>query len=261
MTTDTPASDIYAIADIHGRSDLLAAMLGHIAEDAAARRSKPVVIFLGDLIDRGPDSPGVIDQVAATLDLYPGSRLILGNHDFYLRELLRGTLDDDDAANWLDWGGVATLSAYSDRPIPDLVNIAGDIRRRFPHHADVLDGASTFKEIGRFCFVHAGIRPGVELVHQTEHDLRWIRAGFLDHLDMLSHIVLHGHTITASLRPEIHANRIALDTGAYRSGRLTAAVIRSDDLSHFVCTELGEGGDIRVGAWWPDEQTRVKAGR
>ncbi|WP_244529331.1 metallophosphoesterase [Rhizobium sp. NFR03] len=252
MTTDSRPPDIYAIADIHGRADLLEVMLAYIAEGAAAHASKPVVIFLGDLIDRGPDSPKVIDQVCATLELYPGSRLILGNHDYYLRELLRGTLTSEDAVNWLDWGGVATLSAYSDRPVPDLDNIAADIRHRFPHHVDLLENALTFKEIGRFCFVHAGIRPGVELIDQDAYDLRWIRAGFLDHLDLFRHIVLHGHTITASLRPEIHSNRIALDTGAYRTGRLSAAVIRSDELSHFVCTELTTEGGISIGEWRPE---------
>lgn len=253
MTPESQPSDIYAIADIHGRADLLDVLLGHIADDVKVRGSQPIVVFLGDLIDRGPDSPGVIDRVASTLALYPGSRLILGNHDYYLRELLRGTLEENDAINWLDWGGVATLSAYSNRPIPDLENIADDIRRRFPHHIDVLEGALTYLEIGRFCFVHAGIRPGIELIDQSDHDLRWIRAGFLDHLDMFRHIVLHGHTITASLRPEIYANRVALDTGAYRSGRLTAAVIRNDDLSHFVSTDLDADGTIRVDAWAPEE--------
>ncbi|SIQ59788.1 serine/threonine protein phosphatase 1 [Rhizobium sp. RU35A] len=250
--TESLPSDIYAIADIHGRADLLEAMLGYIAAVSNDNQSPPVVLFLGDLIDRGPHSPKVLDQVYSTLDRYPGSRLILGNHDFYLRELLRGTLTDEDAINWMDWGGVATVSAYSDRPVPDFKNIAADIRRVFPHHADLLENALTFKEIGRFCFVHAGIRPGVQLESQSEHDLRWIRAGFLDHLDLFDHVVLNGHTITKSLRPEVYSNRIALDTGAYRTGRLSAAVIRHDELSHFVCTELTETGRIEVGEWQPD---------
>lgn len=252
VITESLPSEIYAIADVHGRADLLEAMLGYIAAAANDRQSKPVVIFLGDLIDRGPHSPRVLDQVCSTLDLYPGSRLILGNHDFFLRELLRGALTEEDAANWMDWGGVATVSAYSNRPVPDFENIAADIRRAFPHHVELLLNALSFKEIGRFCFVHAGIRPGVHLADQTEHDLRWIRAGFLDHMDVFGHVVLHGHTITTSLRPEIYANRIALDTGAYRTGRLSAAVIRHDELSHFVCTELTESGAIEVGEWRPD---------
>jgi len=252
ITTESLPSDIYAIADIHGRADLLEAMLGYIAAASDDHRSKPVVIFLGDLIDRGPHSPKVLDQVRSTLELYPSSRLILGNHDFYLRELLRGALTYEDAVNWMDWGGVATVSAYTNRPVPDFENIAADTRRIFPHHVDLLENALTFKEIGRFCFVHAGIRPGVQLVNQSEYDLRWIRAGFLDHIDVLGHVVLHGHTITKSLRPEVYSNRIALDTGAYRTGRLSAAVIRCDALSHFVCTELTETGAIQVGEWQPD---------
>ncbi|MCM2396057.1 hypothetical protein NBH19_08185 [Rhizobium sp. S95] len=161
-------------------------------------------------------------------------------------------ITDEDAVNWLDWGGVATVSAYSSRPVPDFENIAADIRRVFPRHAELLENALTFKEIGRFCFVHAGIRPGVQLARQTEYDLRWIRAGFLDHIDGFGHVVLHGHTITKSLWPEVYSNRIALDTGAYRTGRLSAAVVRRDALSHFVCTELTETGAIHVGEWQPD---------
>nr|WP_156538352.1 metallophosphoesterase [Agrobacterium vitis] len=252
IPTESLPSTVYAIADVHGRADLLEAMLGYIAAHANNHQSKPVVIFLGDLIDRGPHSPKVLDQVCLTLDLYPGSRLILGNHDFYLRELLRGALTYEDAVNWMDWGGVATVSAYSSRPVPDFENIAADIRRVFPHHVNLLENAHTFMEMGRFCFVHAGIRPGILLAKQDEYDLRWIRAGFLDHMDVLDHVVLHGHTITKSLRPEVYSNRIALDTGAYRTGRLSAAVIRHDELLHFVCTELTESGSIEVGEWRPD---------
>lgn len=246
------STEIYAIADVHGRADLLEAILGYIAAASSDHPSLPVVIFLGDLIDRGPQSPKVLDQVCSTLDLYPGSRLILGNHDFYLRELLRGSLTSEDATNWMDWGGVATMSAYSNRPVPDFEKIAADIHHVFPHHVELLENAITFKEVGRFCFVHAGIRPGILLQNQDEYDLRWIRTGFLDHLDVLSHVVLHGHTITKTLRPEIHSNRIALDTGAYRTGLLSAAVIKGDELSHFLCTELTEAGAIQVGAWRPE---------
>ena len=249
--TDNMPSDIYAIADIHGRADLLEAMLRHIAVASRERRSKPIVIFLGDLIDRGPRSPHVLDLVASTLSLYPGSRLVLGNHDFYLRALLREELSYEDAVNWMDWGGVATVSAYSDRPVPDFKGIAADIRDAFPHHSHLLENALTYKEIGRFCFVHAGIRPGVPLRAQTDYDLRWIRSGFLDHMDTFDHIVVHGHTITSSLRPEVYANRIAVDTAAYRTGRLSAAVIRQDNLSNFICTHLIANGEIAVEEWLP----------
>lgn len=252
IPTEILPATFYAIADVHGRADLLDAMLGYIAATSSDHQSRPVVIFLGDLIDRGPHSPKVLDQVCSTLDLYPGSRLILGNHDFYLRQLLRGTLTFEDAVNWMDWGGVATVSSYSSRPVPDFGNIAEEIRRVFPHHVNLLENAQTFMKIGRFCCVHAGIRPGILLENQDEHDLRWIRAGFLDHMDVFDHVVLHGHTITKSLRPEIHSNRVALDTGAYRTGRLSAAVIRHDELSHLICTELTESGTIEVGEWRPD---------
>ncbi|MDW5316866.1 metallophosphoesterase [Rhizobium sp. PL01] len=244
--TEDPASEIYAIGDIHGRADLLEVLLRHVAVASGQGGLKPIVIFLGDLIDRGPRSPQVLDLVASTLELYPGSRLVLGNHDFYLRALLRGELVPEDAVNWMDWGGVATVSAYSDLPVPDFEGIAAEIREAFPHHAHLLESALTYKEIGRFCFVHAGIRPGVLLTAQTDYDLRWIRAGFLDHVDAFDHIVVHGHTITNSLLPEMYDNRIAVDTAAYRTGRLSAAVIRQDRLSHFIFTKLNPTGDISV---------------
>jgi diadenosine tetraphosphatase ApaH/serine/threonine PP2A family protein phosphatase len=240
------ASEIYAIGDIHGRVDLLEVLLSHIAAASEQSGSKPILIFLGDLIDRGPHSPQVLDLVNLTLELNPGSRLVLGNHDFYLRALLRGELSPEDAVNWMDWGGVATVSAYSDRPVPDFKGIAADIREAFPHHQHLLENALTYKEIGSFCFVHAGVRPGVVLTAQTEYDLRWIRAGFLDHVDAFDHTVVHGHTITNSLLPEVHHNRIAVDTAAYRTGRLSAAVIRQDRLSHFIYTQLNPIGDFSV---------------
>jgi serine/threonine protein phosphatase 1 len=152
----------------------------------------------------------------------------------------------------MDWGGVATVSAYSDRPVPDFKGISADIRDTFPHHTDLLENALTYNEIGRFCFVHAGIRPGVPLNAQTEYDLRWIRAGFLDHVDAFDHIVVHGHTITNSLLPEVYDNRIALDTAAYRTSRLSAAVIRQDRLSHFIYTQLDPSGKIAVQEWLLD---------
>jgi serine/threonine protein phosphatase 1 len=245
-------SEIYAIADIHGRADLLEALLGNIASSQRTRQSLPTIIFLGDLIDRGPCSPEVLDLVASTLERYPGSRLVLGNHDYYLRSLLRNELTSDDAANWMDWGGVATVSAYSSCPVPNFKGITADIREAFPHHLDLLNSAITHMAIGRFCFVHAGLRPGVPLAEQTDYDLRWIRDGFLDHGEQFDHIIVHGHTITHSLRPEIYRNRIALDTAAYRTGRLSAAVIRNDELSHFVCTRLADNGDIFVEEWMPE---------
>ncbi|KQV82065.1 metallophosphoesterase [Rhizobium sp. Root1220] len=248
---DGVSSDIYAIADIHGRADLLEALLGHIEVASQESASKPIVVFLGDLVDRGPHSPRVLDLVAATLERYPGSRLVLGNHDFYLRALLRGDLESQDATNWMDWGGVATVTAYSKVPLPNLTEIAADIRIAYPKHHELLEGALTYLEIGRFCFVHAGIRPGISLATQTDYDLRWIRAGFLDHFDAFDHIVVHGHTITNSLLPEVYDNRIALDTAAYRTGRLSAAVIKQDSLSHFVYTRVSETSDIDIERWQP----------
>ncbi len=234
---------IVAIGDIHGRADLLRALLEDIPRTVTGAK----IVFLGDLIDRGPSSTQVLDMVHEYMQRHPDAELILGNHDFFLRECLRGTLTEDDADKWVSWGGVQTLESYSAIHFENWKQVRDLILFAFPHHLELLESAKGMVTAGDFCFVHAGIRPGVPLSGQTEHDLMWIRHEFLEHSEPHPLTVVHGHTITPSKLPEVHPNRIAIDTGAFGTHRLTAAIFENNALSHFLSTEKSSTGIIHVG--------------
>jgi serine/threonine protein phosphatase 1 len=225
-----PHRRAYAIGDVHGRLDLLEDLLARIEDDHRSRGdAKAYLIFLGDLVDRGPDSRGVIERL---LDRPPGfarNIFLKGNHE----EFFLGALDGDLAMlqNWLAYGGTECCESYG---ISGgwLVNAAPpEILSRLvatvpPAHRTFLGGMADTFRFGDYLFVHAGIRPGVPLESQSSTDLRWIREGFLD--DRTDHgvTVVHGHTIVEEV--EEHPNRIAIDTGAYRSGVLTAIGLEGD---------------------------------
>jgi serine/threonine protein phosphatase 1 len=234
---------IVAIGDIHGRADLLRALLAELSRTV----TDATIVFLGDLIDRGPSSSEVLDMVHECMQRHPDTELILGNHDFYLRECLRGNLTDDDADKWVSWGGVQTLESYSAVHCKNWKQVQDLILFAFPHHLELLNSAKGMVTYGDYCFVHAGIRPGVSLSKQTEHDLMWIRHGFLEYSEPHPLMVVHGHSITPSKLPEVHPNRIAIDTGAYGTGRLTGAIFEQSALSYFLCTEKSPTGTISVG--------------
>jgi hypothetical protein len=233
---------LVAIGDIHGRVDLLLNMLEEISRLIPDSR----IVFLGDLIDRGPASDHVLDIVHEYKQRRPDTELILGNHDFYLRECLRGTLTEDDANKWLSWGGIQTLESYNAAKLENWKQVRELILLAFPPHLELLESAKTMVTWGDYCFVHAGIRPGISLADQSDYDLMWIRDGFLDHVEPLPMTVVHGHSITPSKLPEVHTNRIAIDTGAYGTHRLTAAIFENNALSHFLCTERSPSGTINV---------------
>ncbi|WP_309612042.1 metallophosphoesterase [Sphingomonas sp.] len=219
-----PGVRAYAIGDVHGRLDLLDELLAAIDLDNDKRgAARTHLVMLGDLIDRGPDSRGVVERLRR-FDL-PVIKLILlcGNHEEALLRLIageRGLLDD-----WLTFGGSECLQSYGLDPA--TLRCLGDrdacdrIREAIPQtHQSFLQSFGDTVTIGDYLFVHAGIRPGVHLSMQLQRDLRWIRQPFLD--DERDHgcIVVHGHTISEEVI-EL-SNRIGLDTGAYRSGRLSA---------------------------------------
>ena len=219
-----PGVRAYAIGDVHGRLDLLDELLAAIDLDNAERGTAQThLVMLGDLIDRGPDSRGVIERLRR-LDL-PGIALVLlcGNHEEALLRLVageRGLIDD-----WLTFGGSECIASYGVDPT-SLCGLSereagGLIRKAIPQsHQSFLQSFSDTVTIGDYLFVHAGIRPGVHLSMQLQRDLRWIRQPFLE--DQRDHgcVVVHGHTISAEVI-EL-PNRIGIDTGAYRSGRLSA---------------------------------------
>lgn len=215
---------IYAIGDIHGRLDLLDALLAQIDKDDAARGGAQTgLIFLGDLVDRGADSAGVVARVRTLCAERPDTRCLAGNHE----EIFLGALDGngDMIRLLLRAGGFETLVSYGlDPHAIDQASVAelAEMMDKAVPPADIafLRGLDDVLIEGDYLFVHAGIRPGVALDQQSTNDLRWIRQPFLDFAGNHGKLVVHGHTITDDV--DERANRIGIDTGAYRTGRLTA---------------------------------------
>jgi len=224
-----PGTRIYAIGDIHGRLDLLLRLQELIAADASrSNAQRQVLVYIGDYIDRGPNSAGVLDRLLdAPLRGFETVHL-LGNHE---DTLLQFPDDVSVGPSWLTYGGVQTLASYFIEVSPgswrdgrELQRLQGEIRRRVPRrHVEFMRGLPLTHIEGDYLFVHAGIRPGVPFERQERDDLLWIREEFLDSAADHGKIVVHGHTI--SERPELHPNRIGIDTGAFHTGRLTCLVL------------------------------------
>lgn len=216
---------IYAVGDVHGRLDLFEAMRIAIERDiAAAPDVHPTVILLGDLIDRGPDSAGVLAAARAWSERRR-LHILLGNHEeMFLKafdeiEVLRVFLRHGGRETLLSYG--ISKKKYAAASLPELQKLAGQLVPQADR--DFIAGFEDMLEAGDYLFVHAGIQPGVPLEEQSERDLRWIREPFLSHAEDHGQVVVHGHTIAE--RPELRPNRIGIDTGAYHSGRLTALVL------------------------------------
>lgn len=231
-----------AIGDIHGMARVLEILLQYLESRFSAE--KPRFIFLGDVIDRGEHSLQAMNMVCSTIDNHPGSVLVLGNHDEYLLRLLKGELSDDDQRAWMMLGGIETLESYAldHCETDDEIRVA--LERIRPKHVALLKSAVSMVLSQRHCFVHAGINPSRSLDDQSDKDLRYIRKGFLDHTEMMERIIVHGHSITPSERPEVFKNRIAIDTGSYRTGRLSAAIFENDILTGFVSAEIVDGNSV-----------------
>lgn len=233
----SPGKRLYAVGDIHGRLDLLDDLLGRIRADIAARPVDNVaLVFLGDLIDRGPQSAGVIERIS-TLRGFPGRCLcLLGNHEEALLRVLAA--EPGLAYDWLGYGGDACCESYgvdaTALTAMDEARIAAVLGKAIPpHHLAFLKGCGDTIRFGDYLLVHAGIRPGVPIEKQEPKDLRWIRQPFLSDAHDHGCMVIHGHTISEGV--EQRANRVGIDTGAYRTGILTAAVVEGGDL-HFIAT-------------------------
>ena len=222
---------LYAIGDVHGRLDLLREMHGRIAADLAHRPCRRFrVIHLGDYIDRGPDSAGVVSHLIEFAR--DGDAVCLaGNHDLYLRTFL----DDPERVGevWLRYGGVEALASWGiDIDGPTLRNrplkaIHAALTSVLPEaHRAFFGGLPLFEQHGDYLFVHAGVRPGQPLHKQREVDLTTIRDPFLSHRGAFEFVVVHGHTVVPE--PCVRANRIGLDTKAYASGVLSCLVVEDD---------------------------------
>ena len=227
-----PGVRIYAVGDIHGRLDLLNELLARIEDDLSARPViRPVFIFLGDYIDRGPSSRETINRLiehAGTKE----SVFLKGNHEQIAISCLR---DRGLFERWMRLGGFETLVSYGITPGPlsddrQIVRLQGAFHDALPrrHFRFFRDMQSSFA-LGDFFFAHAGVKPGVALSHQKESDLLWIRQEFLLSSDDFGKIVIHGHTPVHDV--EVGPNRINIDTGAFATGLLTCLVIDESLLS------------------------------
>ncbi|MDX0678308.1 hypothetical protein GOL39_31925 [Sinorhizobium medicae] len=173
-----------------------------------------------------------------------GQKLIIGNHDHYLREFLRGGIVYEEEVEWLQMGGVQTLQSYNvDRASYGWGNLflAGkSVSAAHPHHLELLEKAvPSFETLNHF-FTHAGVDPEVPLADQWVYNLMWIREEFLDYTGPFEKTIVHGHTITKSELPEVRANRISLDTGSFATRRISAAIFSDDVLDGFVVAEINE---------------------
>ena len=215
----------YVIGDVHGRCDLLDALVSAVDSDDAARApAKSTVVMLGDLVDRGPESAGVVAVVRAW-QRRRDVRVLAGNHE----EMFLDSFDDlEMLRHFLRHGGRETILSYGlDRDrynAMSLEDVQDEMGRIVPiEDREFLRSAEEMIEVGDYLLVHAGINPGVPLEEQRRSDLLWIRERFLRHGEAHSHVVVHGHTIFDEVDDTGH--RIGIDTGAYRSGRLTALVL------------------------------------
>jgi len=222
---------VYAVGDIHGQLDLLEDLLRVIARDFVAlnRQDRPVLVFVGDYVDRGPASRGVIDRLIGLTAAVAAQgmfevRTLMGNHE----QTMLSFLDNPEAgAAWVEFGGGETMTSYGvARPVGRLdLEAWRDIQARFQacvpaSHVAFLQALELSATYGDYFFAHAGVRPGVPLERQTPEDLMWIRNDFLSQPHRLPCVVVHGHT--PDEEPYIGRDRINIDTGAYATGVLTA---------------------------------------
>lgn len=222
---------VYAVGDVHGRDDLLADLLGRIEQDATAYPVRDaVIVFLGDLIDRGPNSASVVERLRTYRRPDIRTEFLTGNHEEVLLRILdgNGTL----VADWLQFGGAQCarsygLSASRLAALPGAAAVEA-LREAIPaeHQAFLASFADTLTA-GDYLFVHAGIRPDIALADQAQSDLRWIREPFLNHPGRHELMIVHGHTISTTV--DEGPGRIGIDTGAYKHGVLTALVLEGSD--------------------------------
>jgi serine/threonine protein phosphatase 1 len=218
----------YAVGDIHGRLDLFEAMIAAIEDEiAAAPGLDHRIVLLGDLVDRGPESAGVIRRTQSWQQSR-NVRVLAGNHeDMFLNAFRK----PEQLRHFLKHGGYETALSFGltahELGTLDLEEIHALYCARIPQSVrDYVASFETMIRAGDYVFVHAGIDPARPLAEQKRSDLLWIRGGFLDHQGALEKVVVHGHTIFDHVMD--CGNRIGIDTGAFRSGVLTALVLEGD---------------------------------
>lgn len=222
---------VYAIGDVHGRLDLLEECLRRVEDDMAARApAQNIIVFLGDLVDRGPSSAEVVEHLSNYSRPDVRTVFLSGNHEEVLVRLLRG--EGKFLGDWLRFGGAECARSYGIDPslfkrLRPEQGVAL-LREKIPEaHQAFLESFVDTVRIGSYLFVHAGVRPGVPLSEQSQTDLRWIREPFLHDPTDHGFVVVHGHTIAEQV--DVHDNRIGIDTGAYRTGVLTALALEGSE--------------------------------
>lgn len=223
MATYDDDTRLYVIGDVHGRLDLLDRVIAAIERDVAAHGDKALTVTLGDYIDRGPHSRGVIERLARSPfpTPYVGLR---GNHETILTSFLA---DPAVGEHWRKLGGLETIASFG---VPVIGRNFEDVAERLAasmtsEHFAFLDSLKLSLTTDRYFLCHAGVRPGIPLDRQNEDDLLWIRDEFLASTADFGKIVVHGHTPVAA--PEVLKNRINIDTGAFATGRLTCIVLEA----------------------------------
>lgn len=218
---------VYAIGDVHGRIDLLDDLLRKISADHESRGGGNVrLIFVGDLIDRGPRSDQVVECVRQLMENDSRISCLMGNHEELLLLALKG--DQKAMRLFTRIGGRETLLSYGitaaeyhSLSSEDLLEL---MRTRIPAtHVRFLESLDDYIEVGDYAFVHAGIQPGIPLPEQRASDLRWIREPFLSFASDHGKVIVHGHTVTREV--EERPFRIGIDTGAVVNGKLTAIAL------------------------------------
>ncbi|MFN4114041.1 MAG: metallophosphoesterase family protein [Sphingomonadaceae bacterium] len=240
-----PGERVYAIGDIHGRLDLFEELIHAIERDdlESPPRGQTTVVLLGDLVDRGPSSAQVIAR-AREWQIRRPVRILAGNHEemflesFDSTEILRHFLKHGGQETVLSYG--LSPATYNDASLEEIRQLMHQIVPR--HDRDFLAGFEPWVSIGDYLFVHAGIRPEVPLAEQQRRDLLWIREPFLRYTGPHLQFVIHGHTICETVDEQ--DNRIGVDTGAFRSGILTAIVLEGEHRRYIQAVE--EAGLIAI---------------
>ena len=236
----TLQNTLYIIGDIHGCYNQLQMLHQFIQNDSQQREAPASIIFLGDLIDRGPNNKEAVGLVLEMMNEFKDSTLILGNHDeIFLKQITAQRTNILDLSHWVfNLGGHQTLVSYDDRHNDSTdeydFNYANEdecqyvfnvIKAQYRPHLDLIKNARYYKQIGGFVFVHAGIVRDIPMKEQNEFELVWIREGFLDDKSVDGRLVIHGHTPILSGIPEVLPNRVGIDTCAFYTDVLTCMVL------------------------------------
>lgn len=224
---------IYAIGDIHGRADLLSQLLEKIFTDIQSKGDNKTnrLIFLGDYVDRGLQSKLVLDILTQSPPKNVHYTFIKGNHEDAMIDFLE---DPANKNNWLQYGGIETLLSYNTSMKPgrltakEYSELGANFLEALPAaHLNFLKDLELHTTSGDYYFCHAGVNPNTPLSDQRPHDLMWVRDNFIHHTPLFEKVIVHGHTICPDVT--FLPNRIAVDTGAYYSGHLSALVLEDED--------------------------------